>query len=172
MKVFYVLTFIILFIQVTKSQTPSVEWGEMMKERCENTHGNTEECNEMQQRFESEIERIVILIETKYKISPEKLMEMTLESPYIDLGIKIIDNLINYLRKRIPFEKKKEKIKKSLLLWLIKTAEKDPKQLNEILKESNDRSELLFKEKYQKKFEQYMKFKKMMDEYEKVQEEL
>ena len=90
-------------------------------------------------------------------------MELTLDSPYIDVGIKIIDNLINYLSRHISFDEKKQEILKSLVVWLVKSAEQDPKELNALLSESNQRSEELFKQKYKEKYEKLMKLKEQFE---------
>ena len=65
-----IIILILYFITIVSSQIPSVEWGEMLNERCNDKYGNSEECLQLQQRYESEIERIVILVETKTHISP------------------------------------------------------------------------------------------------------
>lgn len=117
----------LFLLQFSHAQDPWIEWGQMLNKRCMSNHKNEDDCERLQDAYEEMFERVAITVLNQVKsVSAYKLYQITLTTPYIVIGERIIDFSISNIVEHLKGEDKYElAIKDNLLGWLYNSATQD-----------------------------------------------
>ena len=142
----FTIVFLFTFLQFTSAQDPWIEWGQMLYKRCMHNHKNEDNCERLQDAYEEMFERVAITVLNQVKsVSAYQLYQLSLRTPYLVIGERIVDFSISKIEEHLQGEDKYEmSIKDNMLGWLYNTATQDAFNMYKAIRDDEyyDRKEM------------------------------